>query len=325
MRDETQPSIKESDEASTDVGEGPRWGYSKRGYALLQSLRQLKRYRIASLGTLFVLGITLSLPTILYFSSSTLAAIGQRSAQGESLTAYLDTGISSLDGAALANELQSRTDIDRTSFISSDQALEMLAEQSNIESAIALLGVNPLPGAIVVHPATDVLDANGVQNLASYLEQLQQVTRVQLDLRWVQRLEAAVALLKWVGGLLAIFLTLTALLVIFNTIRLEISRRRAEMEVANLLGASSHFMNRPILYTGALYGFLGGIIAIVIALITLNSIRAPADELSSLYQSTLSLAMPEPTQILVALLVSVVLGLAGAAGSLYRTSRQLTH
>jgi cell division transport system permease protein len=325
MRSEARLAEENAIDTRPDRGHGARWSYSKRGYALAHSLRQLKRYRIASLGTLFVLGITLSLPTILYFSSSTFAALSQRSAQGESLTAYLDVQVSDLDGAELAKELQSRADIRKTSFISSDQAMDMLAQQSDIQSAIELLGRNPLPGSIVIYPVEDALDATRIQTLADTVNNMTQITRVQLDLRWVQRLEAAVALLKWIGGLLALFLTLTALLVIVNTIRLEISRRRSEMDVANLLGASSHFMNRPILYTGALYGFLGGIIACVIALLTLNAIRAPADDLSALYQSAISLTMPAAEQILIALAVSVALGLAGAACSLYQSSRQLTH
>ena len=308
---------------NTDVG-GSRWTYSRRGYALAHSLRQLKRNKIASLGTLLVLGVTLSLPVILYFSSATLAALSERGVRGESLTAYLDSGIGDLDGAALAVSWEQRADVDTTSYISRDQGLAMLAEQTDVQAAIDVLGANPLPGAVVVYPATKTINAQQIQTLAEQLRELPEVARVQLDLRWVKRLEAGIRLLEWIGGLLALFLTLTAFLVIFNTIRLEMSRRRAEMEVANLLGAPLRFMNRPILYTGAIYGFAGGLVSCTIALLTLNAIRAPADDLSSLYQSTFSLTLPEFRQVIIVLAISVILGLAGAIGSLYRPSRQLT-
>lgn len=303
---------------------GPRWSYSRRGYALAQSMRQLKRFKLASIGTLLVLGITLSLPFILYFASATLNTLSQRSLQGESLTVYLDARISDLDGAQLATSWLAQPEIERIDYISRDQALAMLSEDSDIRAAIDVLGVNPLPGAVVLYPHSGNINSNDIEMLAQSFRTLPEVDRVQLDLRWVRRLEAAVTLVKLIGGVLAIFLTLTALLVIANTIRLELSRRRAEMEVASLLGASSHFMNRPILYTGALYGFLGGAVACIIALITLNAIRTPADDLSSLYQSTFTLEMPEPSKILLVLGVSIILGLAGAISSLNRSSRQLT-
>jgi len=304
---------------------GPRWTYSRRGYALAQSLRQLKRFKLASLGTLLVLGITLSLPFILYFASATLNTLSQRSLQGESLTAYLDTAISDLDGAQLAKTWHAQPGIERAEYISREQALAMLSEDDDIRAAIDVLGVNPLPGAIVLYPQTNNINAGDIESMARSFGDLPEVARVQLDLRWVRRLEAVVSLVKWIGGLLAAFLTLTALLVIANTIRLELSRRRAEMEVASLLGASTHFMNRPILYTGALYGFLGGLLSCIIALITLNAISTPADELSSLYQSTFTLTMPEPSQILLVLGVSIILGLIGAVSTLNHPSRLLTH
>lgn len=315
---------KVQDSNSTEAY-GPRWSYSRRGYAFAQSLRQIKRYKLASLGTLLVLGITLSLPFILYFASTTLNTLGQRSLQGESLTVYLDTSINDLDGAKLAASWQELSEIARADYISRDQALAMLSEDADIRDAIEVLGINPLPGAAVLYPQSDNIQSGDIEALADAFGKLEEVDRVQLDLRWVRRLEAAVTLVKLIGGVLAVFLTLTALLVIANTIRLELSRRRAEMEVASLLGASSHFMNRPILYTGALYGFLGGALACIIALVTLNAIQSPADDLSSLYQSTFTLTMPELSQIALVLAVSVILGLAGALSSLNRSTQQITH
>ena len=97
------------------------------------------------------------------------------------------------------------------------------------------------------------------------------------------------------------------------------------MEVASLLGAGSYFMNRPILYIGALYGLLGGVVASIIALLAFNAIREPADTLSSLYESSFRLGLPTPSQIGIVLAVSITLGLLGALSSLYRTSHHLTY
>jgi len=315
----TTPELLESRD-----GSGRRWTYSHRGYALNQSLQQLKRHKLASIGTLLVLGITLSLPVILYFASTTLTSLSQRSVEGESLTAYLSPTISDLDGAQLASDWLAKPGIDRTEYVSRDQALAMLGESTDIKDAIEALGTNPLPGAIIVYPLDSILNPTQVESLADALRNLPEVDQIQLDLRWVQRLNAVMSLVKWIGGLLAAFLTLTALIVIVNTIRLELSRRRSEMEVAALLGATNSFINRPILYTGALYGLIGGLLACTIALIALNTIRGPADKLSSLYQSSFTLSMPEPSQLLLVAGVSIALGVVGAISSLNLSSRQIT-
>lgn len=298
--------------------------YTQRGYALRQSLKQFKRYKFASTTTLIVLGITLALPIILLFAGNALQQLGTRNLEGESLTAYLQTDLSDLQGAQLAEDWLGRPGIRSTRYISQDEALSLFREKSDIGEAISILGTNPLPGAIMVFPDSNALSSGRVDNLLAELQALPSVNRIQMDLRWVKRLQAVVALIQLVGGLLAGFLTLTALLVIGNTIRLELLRRRSEMEVANLLGASRAFMNRPILYTGALYGFLGGLVACFIALLSFYAIREPAHELSSLYESSFQLLMPTARQILMVLGVSLLLGIVGALSSLYRPSQQLT-
>jgi len=309
---------------SPAVASGPRWTYTKRGYALTQCLRQFKRYKFASIVTLVVLGITLSLPVILLFASNALQQLGTKNLEGESLTAYLINDISDLQGAELAQQWQGKVGVRSTRYISRAEALTLFREKSDIGNAINVLGSNPLPGAIMIYPDSNTLTSTRLDDLAASLNNLSSVARVQIDLRWVKRLQAVVSLIKLVGALLAGFLTLTALLVIANTIRLELLRRRAELEVANLLGASRDFMNRPILYTGALYGLLGGLIACALALLTFYAIREPAHDLSSLYESSFQLLMPNLSQILIVIGVSIILGLAGAISSLYRPAQQLT-
>ncbi len=309
---------------STRKAVGSRWTYTKRGYALAQSLRQFKRYKVASMITLLVLGITLALPVILLFAGNALQQLGMRNLEGESLTAYLHTEVSDLQGAEMAQSWQGKLGIRSTRFISRDEALALFQENSDIGDAIDVLGRNPLPGAIMVFPDSNTVSPERFESLVNDLRNQAGVARVQMDLRWVKRLHAVVSLIQLVGGLLAGFLTLTALLVIGNTIRLELLRRRSEMEVANLLGASSGFMNRPIIYTGALYGLLGGLMACIIALMAFYAIREPAHELSSLYQSSFQLLMPSFTQIISVICVSFLLGIVGAVSSLYRPSQQLT-
>ncbi|MFT5895424.1 MAG: cell division transport system permease protein [bacterium] len=304
---------------------GSKWQYTKRGYALSQSVKQLNRYKMASFVTLIVLGITLALPVILLFASTALQQLGTRSLEGESLTAYLNIDISDLQGAALAQAWKEKPSIRSTRYISKDEALQLFRQNSDIGDAISVLGSNPLPGAVMVFPDSNTLSSARLDTLVSQLRQLDSVARIQLDLRWVKRLKSVVSLIQLVGGLLAGFLTLTALLVIGNTIRLELLRRRSEMEVANLLGATNSFMNRPILYTGALYGFLGGAVACLVAVLAFSAIQEPAHELSSLYESSFRLLMPNFSQILIVLGVSVLLGILGAFGSLYRPSQQLTY
>lgn len=309
--------------AAASDGVGPRWSYGAHGYALSRSLHQLAARPLASAATLLAIGVVLALPALLLFSAGAVDALAARGLDGESLTLYLDPATGDLDGAALAAEVAARPGVERTRYVSRDEALATFRENSDVGDALDLLGENPLPGAVVVHPDTGTLDDATIGALARSLGALEGVERVQVDLDWVRRLTAVVTLIRRVAALAGAFLVLTALLVITNTIRLELARRRHELEVSHLLGASALFTHRPTLITGALYGLLGGLVACVLAAAALLLVRSPAVELARLYGSDFRPpALPGLAELGLVTLVSTALGLVAALLSLYGASRQ---
>jgi cell division transport system permease protein len=302
----------------------PGWVYTRRGYAIARCFGQLSEHKLASICTLMVLGITLALPVMLFFSSSTLQAFASRSMQGETISVFLAPEIDDLQGAELALSWQARADVLETDFIPKEEALRALEQNSQLSEAISALGTNPLPGTIVLYPDLTEHDSDQMQQLAEFISALPQVDKVQMDLQWVHRLQAIVTLVKWIGGLLALFLTLTALLVIANTIRLEMARRRSELAVARLLGASAGFTRFPVLLSGAVYGLIGGTLACIMAALAVLVIRQAINDLSSLYDSSFTMNLPTLSQIFIVLGGSMILGLIGAGSSIYRSTHELT-
>ena len=108
--------------------------------------------------------------------------------------------------------------------------------------------------------------------------------------------------------------------VIGNTLRMEIDHRRAEIEVTKLVGGSNAFVRRPFLYTGGLYGLLGGMLAAALVGISCRLLAEPVTRLAQTYGSAFTLATPSLAQIGQLLAVGVGLGLVGAFLS---TSRHL--
>ena len=299
--------------------------YTRWGYAIERSIHQLKSGKLASLSTLLVLGITLTLPIMLFFANATLHAVAGKSLEGESITVFLKQDISDEQATALSEQWQKLQEVRSADFISSSEALNMLESYNDMDGIVQTLGVNPLPAAVVLYPKPDARNESDMNKFAESLRKHDEVDRVQLDLQWVHRLQAIVALARWIGGLLAVFLTLTAALVIANTIRLELARRHAELEVAQILGAGNAFVNRPIILTGALYGLLGGLLACILALSGLIVLQSAVEDLSNLYSSDLSVYMPTASQIFTALGLSILLGLAGAISTLSRSTHHLTY
>jgi cell division transport system permease protein len=90
----------------------------------------------------------------------------------------------------------------------------------------------------------------------------------------------------WLTGAL---LALSVVLVVGNTIRLDILNRRAEIEVMKLVGATDSFARRPFLYSGVWYGLGGGVGAVLVVAVASALLAKPIQRLIGLYGSQFQL------------------------------------
>ena len=94
--------------------------------------------------------------------------------------------------------------------------------------------------------------------------------------------------------------------------RLEILNRRAEIEITQLVGGTRAFVRRPFLYTGILYGGLGGLLALVLVMTLRYLLTPPVRRLAASYGSDFTLLLPTPGQALGLVGAGALLGLIGA-------------
>jgi cell division transport system permease protein len=118
---------------------------------------------------------------------------------------------------------------------------------------------------------------------------MSEVQTVQVDSEWVERLTAMLAILHRVIWLTAALLGAGVVLVVGNTIRLDILNRRAEIEVMKLVGATDGFARRPFLYSGIWYGLGGGLLAVLLVAAAVAALAKPVEHLAALYGSPLRL------------------------------------
>src|SRR5690554_7875928 len=114
---------------------------------------------------------------------------------------------------------------------------------------------------------------------------MEAIERVQVDLGWLQRLNAITDILARAVWALALLLGAAVILVIGNTVRLSIENRRDEILVAKLVGGTDAFVRRPFLYTGAWFGVGGGADAGVLIQVSLWWLVDPMERRASLDQS----------------------------------------
>jgi cell division transport system permease protein len=286
--------------------------FSRHAQVLVGSLGRIIHQPFATLMTMGVIAVALALP--LFFS---LLLQNARSATGNwnqayDLSVYMNKKAGSARVQALARQLRLRGDVAAVRIISAEQALAEFRTDSGFGNALDALGDNPLPDTLVVTPTLVASSPQGTETLKTAIGALNDVQTVQIDSDWVKRLHAMIDLLRRIvlltGGLLGIGIVL----IVSNTIRLDILNRRAEIEVMKLVGASDGFTRRPFLYSGIWYGLGGGVLALVLVGVATTVLARPVAQLAFLYDSSFSLQGLQWVTALVVLGLAVALSWLGS-------------
>ncbi len=181
---------------------------------------------------------------------------------------------------------------------------------ADIAAATDQLNGNPLVDELRVQ----VRDAVTVASLAQRLEKLPGVDTVQYLAEAVQRLEQLNRGFRWLSVSVTTLLTLTAIAVITTTIRLIVMARRREIEVMQLVGATTGWIYFPFILQGLAFGVAGAAIAWGLLGAVQQFLRSlltqQADFIQFLAQG-LALTAAEQT-----LLTLVLLGFGGSVGLL---------
>jgi cell division transport system permease protein len=259
--------------------------FSRHAQVLVGSLGRLARQPLAAFMTMAVIGIALALPLLLdVFLQNARTASGNLNAAFD-LSVYLDKKADSGRAQALAKQLRLRGDVAAVRVISADQALASFRGGSGFGKALDVLKDNPLPDTLVVTPTLDAGTPQGTENLRSAVSAMPDVQLVQLDTDWIKRLQAILEVARHVVMLTGVLLGLGVVLIVSNTIRLDILNRRPEIEVMKLVGASDGFTRRPFLYTGLWYGLGGGVLALILVAFGTLFLEEPVARLAVLYGS----------------------------------------
>ncbi len=285
---------------------------ARHAQAFFGALGRLARSPLATILTLLVIGLALSLPTGLrLFVSNAQIATGDF-ANSIDMSVYFKVGTPLAKAEQLATTARERSEVAEVTLIPADKALQEFKADSGFGAALEALQDNPLPHVLHVRPRVQSQSMASMQTLRNYFSAWPEVDSVQVDSEWVQRFNAILELLQRLLAMGAVLLGVGVLAIVGNTTRLEILNRRPEIEVTKLVGGSNAFVRRPFLYTGILYGLGGALLAWGIVALAIAILDQPVATLAQLYGSHYVLQGLVPEDVGILLGGGVVLGWLGA-------------
>lgn len=245
------------------------------------------RNGFVSLAAVLIMVITLFVVASLMISSAALTVTLKSLTDKVDVTVYFTTEATETQITDVSDSLKALPTVESVAYVTREQALsDFKARHQNDQltmQALDELGSNPLGASLEIRAK----ETSQYESIAKYLETLQAnatgsgavIDKVNFfqNKTAIDRLTNIIDTSRRMSFAIAIILGLSALLIMFNTIRLTIYTSRDEIGVMNLVGASNWYVRGPFMIAGVLYGVVAGTIVLLL-LYPLAAWLGPASE-----------------------------------------------
>lgn len=175
------------------------------------------------------------------------------------LTVYLKDGLADRDREALQKALTHTDGVAQVTHVSREDAQRSLDGSAGLES----LPIEAFPEALEV-TLSEKLQGSRLDAIKVQLARIPGVDEVEGYEAWTARLSKLTRGGVVAAGLLALVVLGAVLAVVSSTIRLALQRRRSEVEVLRLVGATDRYIKGPFVFEGSMQGTLGAFCALVL-------------------------------------------------------------
>jgi len=299
------------------------WG-RRQLYSFFSSLGTLLSHRLGTLMTVLVLGLAMALPLGLYVTVKNLRALDLQQDQWGAVTVFLKDEAGEEQVMSLVRLINQDLNASAEA-VSPERGMEEFREASGFGQVLDMFEDNPLPWVLLVvpEPAEDEELGELVANLEAWLQKQPEVDLVQVDFKWLQRLAGLLELGDALISVLTIMFSLAVVVVVANTIRLDVASHAEEIQVLSLVGASNGFIRQPFLYSGFWYGLLGALLALLLYSLCLLYLRQPLEQLMDAYGNSFAVQSLGGKGAILTVFAGSLLGFFGAWISVQRYLRQI--
>ena len=277
-------------------------------------LNRLRDNMLSTFMICLVIGVAMCLPSLFYLAVDNLSKLTDHIQKDTEISLFLN--VDAGDGAikTIERQLAQNKEIERFHLVKKEDAWQELQLKSrsnqDVNDAVSQLGKNPLPDAFFIQAKST--DPDSLIQLKDTLQNLPNVELALLNTEWVKRLSSLLSLGKKVITIIAALLAVVLLVIIGNTIRMQILTQKDEIEVSNLIGATSSFIRMPFLYAGALYGLFGGLLAVLMLMGIIHAFNISMAQIAHLYSNDFSLSLFNLDLFLAVILTAICIGWTGS-------------
>jgi cell division transport system permease protein len=286
--------------------------------AASSSLNLLCSKPLATMMTVIVIAIALTLPALFWVFTDNLAQLTRSWQRGGHISLYLKPALSGTEETAFLDQVRATEGVGNVTLKSAADGLAELQQQEGMHDIMRYLPENPLPAVVEVIPVLAINTPQQMEQLYNRLKAYPSVEQAKLDMDWINRLHAILGFVSKIAQALMALLASAVVLIVGNTLRLAVHNRHEEIQVLKLIGATDPYIARPFLYSGIWYSLAGAIFAVLFVNLLMLSLAVVVKQLATVYQMHYPIVGLSVRQAYLLVLVATILGWLGARLSVKR-------
>jgi cell division transport system permease protein len=209
--------------------------------------------------TMFVVGVFISL---FAFSSAILSYFETK----PQLTVFFKDEKKQEEINVLIQKIQTTGKLANYNYISKDQALAIYREQNkNDPLLLEMVTADILPSSLEI----SAISPKYLVEIKEIVDKEEGIDEIVFQKDIVDTLVSWTSTIKKIGFIFIIFLLMSTFAILFTTISIKIALRREEIEILNLVGATSWYIKRPFVLEGMFYGIIGSTQAFIVIILFL--------------------------------------------------------
>ncbi|SDC73069.1 cell division protein FtsX [Williamwhitmania taraxaci] len=222
-----------------------------------QAKRSLRSSFISSIISIALVLFTLGVVGLLAMHAKRLSDFVK---ENISFSVLLKEDVNETDAAVLLKALNSSQYVKSTTFISKEEAANIMREQLG-QDFVEFLGNNPLSASLEVRLKADYANSDSIVAIEKEIKTFNQVKEINYQKNLIDLVNENVRQISMTILSFSALLLFLALVLINNTIRLSVYARRFLINTMKLVGATYGFIRKPFLVRSIAHGLYAGIIA----------------------------------------------------------------
>ena len=276
----------------------------------LNSVREFLNKPFDTLRLVLVLSLTMALPIGLLMVGININSVGGALDSTHQITVFGQNSLSNQKAEDLSDQLNNLPEVKNVTYISPSEAFKEFTEHLEIDLDQT---VNPLPPTFLIEiTKLSSIENYKIEQLIESINTLSGVDEVQIDVKWVERLNSIKAVTQKFLLISCTLLVVGAIFILSSFIRYLVYARRDEVALIRLMGGETSFARRPFLYSGFILGLTSGFVSIVIIKICSIFISPSLQNLFLLFEIQADLRLFTFKENLLIIGIGGVIGVLGA-------------